>query len=292
MRALLLAGGLFLVAGCFSHPTFIPVHDDEFTFDDYDGTVSYDAPGDAQLADAPVEVHEFDQAAATAAGAEKVIDGASWFGAGDYARNDMLNEVERDAPEGTTFVICVATGEVWKIPPDKFDAVSKIMDPWYGDEYDELDEYVGQNYAGPPLTYDGFLKVAAIDPQPVLAVNYLHDFGAVGRKEMLGVGGLQVMPRRLWLMSTPRQRSVRLNSIGAYLEKLPAFQGDKAPSFGVTVPWGMVYAAPKVKLDAMLGGSSLKGWTDYEIRSLPKVGYGTDRPIRNDDIVLKLDFKF
>jgi uncharacterized protein YcfL len=274
-----LALGALLLAGCLAHPSFIRVHDEELTFDDYDSTVSFDADSDEDLADAPVDVHEFDEAAATAAGAVKVIDGASWFDADDFERNDMLNEVERDEPDGTTFVICVATGEVWKIPEDKFTAVSKIIDPWEGDEYDRLDEYIGQDYAARQLTLGQYLQLTSVTEQLNFgAIRHLHDFGPIGRQEIMGVGGFQVMPRQLWLLSTPQQRSVRLDSIDAYLRHLPAFQGaGNAPNFGVTVPWGMVYAAPKAKLEYLVGAGLLKGWSEAELLSLPTTSGLTPR---------------
>ncbi|HVY98209.1 MAG TPA: hypothetical protein VHA35_01825 [Dongiaceae bacterium] len=284
-----LAVGAFLLSGCFAHPSFVPVHDNELTFDDYDSTVSYDADSEEELADAPVEVHEFDEAAAAAAGAVKVIDGAAWFNADDFERNDMLNLVQEGEPDGTTFMLCVATGEVWKIPADKFAAVSKIVDPWYGDEYDMLDDYVGQNYAGRQLTLGGFMRVGAVTGQSDFGqIRYLHDFGEIGRREIVGAGGLQVMPRQLWLTSTPQQRSARLDSIDDYLRRLPAFQGaGNAPNFGVTVPWGMVYAVPKAKIDYLIGSAALKAWTNAEIASLPLIGMGTPRWQRGERIIIE-----
>jgi hypothetical protein len=282
--------GTFMLVGGTARPSFADIHDDELTYDEYDDAVSYDGDTDEDLADAPVEVHEFDEAAATAAGAVKVIDGAAWFDADDFERNDMLNEVERDEPDGTTFVLCVATGEVWKIPEDKFLAVSQIIDPWYGDEYDMLDDYVGENYAGRQLTMGRYIQLTSVSEQINFGqIHYLHDFGAVGRQQVSQVGGLQVMPRQIWLDSTPQQRSVRLDSIDEYLRRLPAFQGaGNAPQFGVTVPWGMVYAVPKTKLEYLIGAGGLKAWSYSELLSLPTIADAMPRRPRGTQGFLDL----
>jgi hypothetical protein len=151
-----------------------------------------------------------------------------------------------------------------------------------------LDEYVGQNYRGRQLmlTRGKFLAIAAVSEQLNFGqLHYLHDFGTIGRQDMADAGGFQVMPRQLWLLSTPQQRSARLDSIDAYLRHLPAFQGPgNAPNFGVTVPWGMVYAVPKTKFEYVLG-SALKAWTDAEIGSLPLIGGGTMRWQRGEKFI-------
>jgi len=73
---------------------------------------------------------------ATAKGAEKVIDGPHWLNSDGEERNTLVNEAAANAPAGTIFVLVVASGELWKIPPGSDDLISSgVIDEWTNDEY-------------------------------------------------------------------------------------------------------------------------------------------------------------
>jgi hypothetical protein len=285
LGALGLSGCLF-GGGDYSHAVFETVHDDQLTFDDYDGTVRYEAAPDEIYAPPPVEVHEFDDAAVIAGGGVKVIDGSDWLRASNWQRNALLNKAELGQPKGTIFVLVVATGAVWKIPPasDALITAGTIKE-WQGHEYDRLDEYVGQQYKATVMTLRRFAGLSNLDNSPDLgAIHYLHDLGPFGVKDIDTAHGFQVMLRKDWLTATPDQRFLKLLSIQNYIQHLPAFQADGyGPSFGVTIPWGTVYAVPEHNLDKLIGGGAIKAWTDEQVGSLQSVIPGPPHWARQDE---------
>ena len=312
--ALLLTGALGL-GGCYydtHHFIGETVHDEDLTFDDFDGTVSYDAENDNDLADPPVPVHEFNADDAEAAGAHQVINGKDWLKASDHQRNDMLRKVEAGMPEGSTVVLVVATGEVWVILPEDFAAVAKVVEPWWYEEYDDLDEYVGEGYAGPQLKvtpfsvasenaqlvtrrdYDdltAYVKSPMATPSP--EVVFLHDFNPQGLKYTLGTDSLRVMTYSAWALESPRLRGLELKSIAHYLDQTPAYQGPgRQVAFGVTAPWGNVFAVPQMQLNHLVSTGEVKTWTVSEYYSLPVVPPTPNHATRWERLDLSTRFNF
>jgi hypothetical protein len=293
----LLFGALGL-CGCvhYSHTLSEEVHDDELTMDDYDGTTSYEAPDGETEAEPPVPVHEFDADAAEAGGASQVIDGQQWLDADDFERNALLNKAESDAPEGTVFVIVVATGAVWKIPPSADDLIAdgKIKE-WSDRDYDNLDEYVGEAYQPEDrVTVRDFRLLAEVANQQRLPmIYYIHDLGPIGVKEIESAHGFEVIPHHQWIAATPQRRYLELESIDKFVMHLPRFQGaENRPVFGTAIPWGTVYVAPQRNYLNLLEGGAIKYWTAEELSKLQYTVPGTDRWSRDVKPLAAIDFKF
>src|SRR5207244_1928077 len=95
MLALLATGSLGLQGchafmGAASHSPYETVHDDQLTYDDFEGVMDWDAPDDQPIADGIVPVHELDEGAVQQGGGVKVVDGHTWLFAGDFERNRRL----------------------------------------------------------------------------------------------------------------------------------------------------------------------------------------------------------
>lgn len=299
----LAAVGAITVAGCVqsSHGVDEAVSDEDMTYDDYDGVVSFGpAPGE-QDAMPPIEIHQFDPDDVAAAGGVKVIDGGTWLHADDARRNALLLQAESQLPPDAVLVLVVATGEVWQIG-DTGEALftDGTLKPWSGDEYDDLSEY----YLAPPshgLTQGTFATLTAIaspagqlaNPSSSFGMPYfIHDLGPVGMKEIQSAHGFQIWGERQWTQASPVQRALELTAIDRYASHLPAFQGaDNRPAYGVSIPQGNLYVVPQHNYDNLIGWGAVKIWTDEQIYGLPTVLTGPDRPIRDIKPVFTDSFK-
>jgi len=231
------------------------------------------------------------------AGAIKVIDGQKWLNAGDYERNTLLLGVEKAMPPGATLVLVVATGEVWVIPLGSTGLiVAGAIREWKGSEYDQLDEYVGEQYKSKKiLTFAAYQAIAAIQPSIDLGTVYtIHDLGPVGLKEIETAHGYQIMLHQTWISATPEWRTLHLEAIEHFNEKLPAFQGEgNRPVFGVSIPWGNVYVVPENNYKNLIQGGAIKPWNPEQIGNLPAVKPDHDPTIRGvSPFEVHLDLKF
>jgi hypothetical protein len=125
-------------------------------------------------------------------------------------------------------------------------------------------------------------------------VRIVHDLGPLGVNEIQSAHGLEVISPQHWVAATPVQRAMELITWNHYLQYQPAFQGSgNQPSFGVSVPWGAVYAVPAQSYDNLIGWGSIKPWTADQVGMLPSVLPGPDRAVRNQTpITLQIDTKF
>jgi hypothetical protein len=293
-QAAALAAGAMLLSGCvhYSHRATDVVHDQDLTYDDYDGTVSFEPGEGADPAVPPVEVHEFDPELVAAQGGSRLIDGRTWLKASDAERNQLLLDAEKTFPSDAILVLVVATGEVWALGPNAGALIQTgAVKEWSGKDYDNLYEF----YLAPSslaLTKGDFAALTEIGPlNGVTTPYFVHDIGPIGRTEIQSAHGFEVLAPMQWIGATPLQRAQELIVLDRYLEHLPQFQGaGNQPVFGVSIAWGMVYAIPERNYQNLIGWHSLQPWTAEQIGSLPYVSSGTDRPIRNlDNIRLNLE---
>jgi hypothetical protein len=284
--ALLLA--LETLQGCIQvKPGLIP--DNQITAEEFDDTIAFEPADDAEEARPPLEVHQVDESQVTAAGGKKVVDGSNWLNASDVERNDILNLVEEVQPEDSILVIVVATGDIWQIPLAAGQLLPDGVQPWTGDEYDEMDEY----YEGPriqtgQLTLQQYLTVAAVANSDTFGrIFYTHAFGATGYQEIKSWQGFRGALARTWLRETPVQRYLRLVMLSDYFGRLPQFQGaGNQIAFGVVVPEGGLYAMPLGAYQEMIARRALLVWTSYELLGLPVTQLLLDRAIKNTRIVI------
>lgn len=287
-------GGCFLRMGATSHSPFETVHDNELTYEDFDDVMDWDAPDDAPIADGIVPVHEFDEDGVAQGGGVKVIDGHTWLTAGDYERNRLLLAAQKNQPDSAVFVIVVATGDVWLVPPGSDNLIeSGLIREWHFNEYARLSDYVGQLPKPKLPTLSDYLHATEIVHQDQLPpIHFVHDFGSIGLSDLKSAHGFQILTPTMWNYASPQWRYSELHAFDAFLSQRPEFAAPKSGiAFGVAVPWGTVYAAPKTNYDYLIG-TSMKPWTQYQILALPQTPPSTDRPIRNfDDFRLDLHFK-
>lgn len=280
--------------GASSHGAFETVHDDQLTYDDFDDTMDWDAPDGDPIAHGLVPVHEFDQGAVEQGGGVKLIDGQTWFAAGDFERNRLLLQAQKLQPDDATFVIVIATGDVWLVPPGSGKLIeSGLIREWHFSEYVRLADYVGQASKPESLTLRDYVKLTEVAHEDQLPpIHYVHDFGSIGLSDLQTAHGFQIMTPDMWNYSSPQWRYTELHAFDQFLSHRPEFKGPTyGVAFGVAVPWGAVYAAPKPNYDYLVG-SSMRPWTQYQVLMLPQILPGPDHPIRNDDTFrLGLQFK-
>lgn len=296
-RATTLAACALLLAGCVhsTHRTTDAVHDTDLTFDDYDGAVSFGPASGEDYALPPVDVHEFDTELVTAQGGVRLIDGETWLDASDVERNQLLLDAEKTLPADATLVLVVATGEVWTLGPNAGTMIqSGAVTEWSGADYDDLAEYYLEP-APSKITQSTFAALSDVGPlNGVQPPYFIHDIGPVGLKEIQSAYGLAVLAPPQWIGVTPAQRAQELNAIDRFLEHTPHFQGDgNRPVFGVSIPWGVVYAVPQHNYQNLIGWHALQPWTAEQIGSLPYVLPDTGRAIRNEPtITLDIERRF
>jgi hypothetical protein len=298
MRANLLAPALALLCLALLPQSALagpldPIEDIDMTADDFDETIAFTPDDDAEAAEPPLEVHEVDAGKATAAGARKVVDGKVWLGADEYDRNDILNLVEADMPDGTILVIDVSSGDIWQVPLAYGALLPDGIRPWTDEEYDSMDEgWYKPRIVWNVLTVRKFLKVAAIeDNNPSDAVEepyHLKSFGNIGQQEIRSLQGRQVALMATWLRETPLQRYLRLVMLYNYFSRLPQFQGQENQLvFALMVPNGALYALPYFQYRDMLARSGIQAWSLYDMAMLPVVLTVLDRQIRGDRFVVE-----
>ena len=300
LSAMTFGAGAMLLSGCLSaHPGTWVLHDNELTLTDFDDTVSYSTAGNVIVVPPPVPVHEFDEDVATAKGAEKVIDGPRWLNSDGEERNTLVNEAAANAPAGTIFVLVVASGELWKIPPGSGDLISSgVIDEWTNDEYWNLNRYFVPLPPPTTVTKVEFERITDIGPIPGIDMPYvIHDVGPVGQEEIKAAHGVEIVMPENWTQVPPPERALKLQSFDQFLRLLPAFKGqENQPAFGIAIPSGTVYAIPERGYDNLVAWGSLRPWTNEQIGMLPDVKSGSDRPIRSGPSVpsaaIDLDFKF
>ncbi|GAB2179531.1 hypothetical protein [Dongia sp. agr-C8] len=263
------------------------IPDFDITADEFDDTIAFTPADDADPAMPPLEVHEVDAAAATAAGATKVIDGEAWLDADDYERNDMLNEIQDTMPDGTDLVIDVSTGDIWQVPLPDGALLPDAFRPWTDAEYYWLDEgWDPPRRTWSPLTRQRFAALVALR-QGLEELRYLHSFGAVGHQEIRSLQGFQVALMATWLRETPVQRYLRLVMLHNYFSRLPQFQGaENRLIFALMVPEGALFAIPYFQYRYMLARSGIQPWSLYDMAMLPVVLTIMDRQIRGDRLVV------
>jgi hypothetical protein len=298
MRAILLAPVLALLClallpqDAFAGP-LDPIPDIDMTADEFDDTIAFTPDDDAEAAEPPLEVHEIEADKATAAGAQKVVDGKVWLGADDYDRNDILNTVEEDMPDGTILVIDVSTGDLWQVPLAYGAMLPDGIRPWTDEEYDWIDDsYDSPRITWGPLTRKKFVKIGEIadnnPSDPVDELHYLKSFGNIGQQEIRSLRGFQVALMATWLRETPLQRYLRLVMLYNYFSRLPQFQGKQNQLvFALMVPDGALYALPYLQYRDMLARSGIQAWSLYDMAMLPVVLTIMDRQIRGDRFVVE-----
>jgi len=292
---LLGVGGCRAPIGAASHSVFETVHDDQLTYDDFDGVMDWDAPSGDPIADGIVPVHEFNQGDVEQGGGVRVIPGKDWLSASDFERNRMLLAVQENQPVGAVCVVVVATGDVWLVPPGSDNLIeSGLIREWHFDEYSGLAEYVGQRrLVG--LTLSQYMRqTAVVRTDELPPIHYVHDFGPIGLSDIKTAHGFQILTPDMWNYATPQWRFSELHAFGEFLGHRPEFEAPKnGIAFGVAVPWGSVYVMPKANYDYLLG-TSLKLWNQYQILALPQVPASTDRWIRNGNTIdtFTLGFRF
>jgi hypothetical protein len=282
---LLLSALLLPAAGPAQADPLDAIPDNQMTADQFDDTIAFDAVHEEDAAVPPLPVHEVDPAAASAAGGTKVIEGRTWLDAGDYARNDMLNEIQDGLPDGADLVIDVSTGDVWQVPLAEGALLPDAFRPWQDEEIFFLDEYADPpKVTLGPITRDKFAAMtAAAGGEVDLIVEYFKTFGPVGYQEIRSRNGFQVALAATWLRETPLQRYLRLVMLRNYFSRLPQFQGEaNRLIFALMVPDGGLYAIPYFQYRILLAQSGIRPWTAYELLVLPTAVTLMDRQIRGE----------
>jgi hypothetical protein len=264
------------------------IPDSQMTAESFDDTIAFEPAGDAKEAAPPLEVHELDESQVAAAGGKKVVDGRSWLGADDFERNDILNLVEEVQPKDTILVIVVATGDIWQVPLAGALLLPDGVRPWSGAEYDELAEYDDDRFDEGPLTLPQFTKITSVAHADLFPpISYVHNFGALGYREITSRQGFQVALAATWLRETPAQRYLRMAMLTNYYARLPQFQGEgNQLAFGVMVPAGGLYVMPHASYRTLVAQNALRAWTAYEIYGLPTTILFLDRAIKNSRLLL------
>jgi hypothetical protein len=266
-----------------------PIPDLQIDADQFDDTIAFTAADDADAAIPPLEVHEVDASKAEAAGAKKVVDGKAWLDADNYERNDILNLVEEDMPEGTELVIDVSTGDIWQVPLADGAPLPGGIRPWSDEEFYELDEYwEPKRIYISELTRKKFLSIAGVADSGDHPAQIIHikPFGPIGYRDIQTREGFQVALAATWLRETPIQRYMRLVMLRNYFSRLPQFQGEgNQLVFGLMVPGGSLYAMPYLQYRNLLAQSGIRAWTLYDMAMLPVVLTVLDRQIRGDRVI-------
>src|SRR5581483_6671301 len=206
---------------------------------------------------------EFNAPAVAAEGGKKLIDPLLWNFASAAERERLLTDA--GLPKDAVVVINPFTHEVWNLGPaaGQMIASGKVNATFGGGEYDQGNRFP-QSPGFTPMTKPNYQQLTDFTIKPDFGllppqINYVHDFGHIGEKEIFSIHGLQVLPPGIWNNLTPFQRGDTIVSINRYLEHLPQFQGPmNQPVFGVAVPWGSAYAAPQTKYEDLINGYALK----------------------------------
>jgi len=302
MRATLLAPALALLCLALPPRTAVagpldPIPDIDMTADEFDDTIAFTPDDDAEAAEPPLEVHEVDASKATAAGAQKGVDGKVWLGADEYDRDDILNTVEADLPDGTILVIDVSSGDIWQVPLAYGAMLPDGIHPWTDAEYDWMDEgWDPPHLIFGPLTHRKFVKLGGVTDtdasDPVEVPHYLKSFGNVGQEEIRSLKGRQVALMATWLRETPLQRYLRMVMLYKYFSRLPQFQGQENQLvFALMMPQGALYALPYFQYRYMLARSGIQAWSLYDMAMLPVVLTAFDRQIRGERFVVERVFR-
>jgi len=268
-----------------------PIPDLQIDADQFDDTIAFTPAGDADAAMPPLEVHEVDASEAVAAGAKKVVDGKVWLDADNYERNDILNLVEEDMPDGTDLVIDVSTGDIWQVPLAGAALLPGAFQLWTDEEYQWLDEdWEPPRLTWRPLTRKKYLILTEADRQEQreeIEIQHVKSFGPIGHQEIRTMQGLQVALMATWLRETPVQRYLRLVVLHNYFSRLPQFQGaDNRLIFALMVPDGALFVLPYFQYRYMLARSGIQAWSLYDMAMLPVVLTVLDRQIRGERLVL------
>jgi hypothetical protein len=268
-----------------------PIPDLQIDADEFDDTIAFTPADDADAAMPPLEVHEVDASKAAAAGATKVVDGKTWLDADNYQRNDILNLVEEDTPEGTDLVIDVSTGDIWQVPLAGAALLPDAFQVWTDEEYRWLDEdWEPSRLTLRPLTRKKFLILTEADrkeQREEIEVHPVKSFGPVGHQEVRTMQGLQVALMATWLRETPVQRYLRLVMLHNYFSRLPQFKGaDNRLIFALMVPDGALFVLPYFQYRYMLARSGIQPWSPYDMAMLPVVLTALDRQIRGERFIL------
>jgi hypothetical protein len=268
-----------------------PIPDLQIDADEFDDTIAFTPADDADAAMPPLEVHEVDASAAAAAGATKVVDGKAWLDADDYERNDILNLVEEDMPDGTDLVIDVSTGDIWQVPLAGAALLPDAFQLWTDEEYQWLDaDWEPSRLTWHPLTRKKFVFLTEADRQEQreeVELHHLKSFGPIGHQEIRTMQGFQVALMATWLRETPVQRYLRLIVLHDYFSRLPQFQGaDNRLIFALMVPDGALFALPYFQYRYMLARSGIQVWSLYDMAMLPVVLTVLDRQIRGDRLLV------
>lgn len=266
----------------------VPVVGDLTVAETVEGTLNVSSANGGSAAPVPVPVESVDPNAVMSAGGKKLVDGMTWDMNTPLDRGRWLEEAWAKLPQDQILVRDARTGDVWNLGTGTDTLISSGKVKAF--DFGNARENYGLGPNTTPLTEQEYKSRTSVSlPQWPSSgtqtltprIGYVHDLGRMGTSGMAAQHGVEILPPGIWSGLTPGQRGAFVMSEGRFFEHLAAFQrAANEPMFGVTVPWGAVYAIPQQGYEGLLRGRDISVWQPWETQSLPFVPPYIDRSIR------------